>query len=221
MRTLLSVTVLWTLALSASPSSAQTPASSPASPVSPPATGGQPSAAEMQQMMGQMMELGKPGENHKHLAQLVGSWTYTVKMWMDPTAPPTESKGTSTCKAVMDGRFLIDEAKGSFKMPGPDGKMQDFNFTGMSIAGYDNVKKKFVSTWVDNMSTMILVSEGTYDVASKTFTYHANCEMMPGMPVKIREIIKVVDKDHHTFEWYEDRGAGEAKTMEISYTRKK
>lgn len=203
------------------PCLAQDTASSPAAPLSPPSTGGQPSAGEMQQMMAQMMELGKPGENHKQLAQLAGDWTYTVKMWMDPTAPPTESKGTSTRKAIMDGRFFIADAKGSFQMPGANGKMQDFNFTGMSIEGYDNVKKKFVSTWIDNMGTMIMVSEGTYDPTSKAFTYTANCEMMPGMPVKIREVIKVVDKDHHTFEWYEDRGAGEAKTMEISYTRKK
>ncbi len=172
-------------------------------------------------MMAQMMELGKPGENHKQLAQLAGEWTYTVKMWMDPTAPPTESKGTSTRKAIMDGRFFIADAKGSIQMPGPDGKMKDFNFTGMSIEGYDNVKKKFVSTWMDNMGTMIMISEGTYDPTSKAFTYIANCEMMPGMPVKIREVIKVIDSDHHTFDWYEDRGAGEAKTMEISYTRKK
>jgi hypothetical protein len=69
------------------------------------------------------------------------------------------------------------------------------------------------------MGTMILNSEGTYDAASKTFNYTANCEMMPGMPVKIREVIKITDKDHHMFEWYEDRGQGETKTMEIAYTR--
>jgi ABC-type tungstate transport system permease subunit len=39
------------------------------------------------------------------------------------------------------------------------------------------------------------------------------------MQVKIRETIKITDKDHHMFEWYEDRGQGEAKTMEIAYTR--
>ena len=172
-------------------------------------------------MMAQMMELGKPGENHKQLAQLAGDWTYTVKMWMDPSAPPEESKGTASRKAVMDGRFYVADAKGTFKMPGADGKMQDFNFTGMSIEGYDNVKKKYVSSWIDNMGCMIMNLDGAYDAASKTFTYNANCEMMPGMPVKIREVIKVVDADHHTFDFYEDRGAGETKTMEISYTRKK
>jgi Protein of unknown function (DUF1579) len=183
------------------------------------ATSAQPSAEEMKKMMDQMMELGKTGENHKLLAGLAGTWNYTVKMWMDPTGKPQESKGTATRKAIMDGRFFVAEHSGKFQMPGADGKMKDMNFKGMALEGYDNVKKKFVVAWIDNMGTMILTSEGTYDAASKTFTYNADCEMMPGMRVKIRELIKVTDNDHHLFEWYEDRGQGEAKTMEIAYTR--
>jgi hypothetical protein len=190
-------------------SSAQAPTTSAA----------QPSAADMQRMMEQMTELGKPGENHKLLGEMAGSWSYAVKMWMDPTGKPQESKGMATRKAIMDGRFYLAEHSGKFQMPGKDGKMTDMNFKGMAIEGYDNIKKKFVSAWIDSMGTMILSSEGTYDAASKTFTYTANCEMMPGMQVKIRETIKVVDANHHNFEWYEDRGQGEAKTMEIAYTR--
>jgi len=226
MNTRLSLAAFLVASFLTSPADAQAPAASPnaaapTSAISPPKTGGQPSAAEMQQMMAQMMELAKPGENHKLLAQLAGDWTYTVKMWMDPSAAATESKGTATRKAIMDGRFCTSEHSGKFQMPGPDGKMTDMNFTGMAIEGYDNVKKKFVSAWIDNMGTMILMSEGSWDPTAKAFTYRANCEMMPGMTMKIREVIKVVDADHHNFEWYEDRGAGETKTMEISYTRKK
>ena len=116
---------------------------------------------------------------------------------MDPTGKPQESKGTATRKAIMDGRFFIAEHSGKFQMPGADGKMKDMNFKGMAIEGYDNVKKKFVSSWIDSMGTMIMNSEGTYDAAAKTFTYTAECEMMPGMAVRIRETIKVIDKDHH------------------------
>jgi Protein of unknown function (DUF1579) len=197
------------------------PADAVAQPADTKLTHAQPSEADMKKMMEQMMELGKPGENHKLLAGMAGNWTYTVKMWMDPTAKPQESKGTATRKAMMDGRFFIAEHSGKFQMPGVDAKMKEMNFKGMAIEGYDNIKKKFVVSWIDNMGTMILNSEGTYDATSKTFTYTAQCEMMPGMPVRIREVIKVVDNDHHNFEWYEDRGAGEAKTMEINYTRKK
>jgi hypothetical protein len=165
--------------------------------------------------------MSKLNENHKLLGELVGEWTYVAKMWMDPSAPPHESKGTATRKAEMGGRYFVTEASGRFPMPGPDGKMQQFDFKGRATDGYDNAKQKFVSTWIDNMATGIMMAEGTYDPASKTFTYHADYDMAPGVKTKIRETIKIADKDHHTMEWFENRGGKEMKTMEIAYTRKK
>jgi len=66
-----------------------------------------------------------------------------------------------------------------------------------------------------------MMSEGDYDPATKTFTYTGEIEVMPGMKQKIREVVKLTDKDHMDFEWYEDRGGKEMKTMEINYTKKK
>jgi hypothetical protein len=224
MKTSLSLTVLFCSTLAVIPSFAQGQTSSPAAatrPAAPPS--GQPTAEDMQKMMTQMMELAKLNENHKVLADLAGTWSYTVKMWMnpDPSAKPEEYKGTAVRKPMMDGRYFVLDVSGKMQMPGPDGKKKDMTFKGMSLEGYDNVKQKFVSSWIDNMGTGIMMSEGTYDPATKTFTYNAEGEFIPGMKQKIREVIKIVDKDHHTFEWYEDRGGQEAKTMEIQYTRKK
>jgi hypothetical protein len=198
-----------------SPTVAATPASA-----APAATSGQPDPAEM---MKQMMELAKLNENHKLLADLAGTWSYTIKMWMnpDPSAKPEEYKGTAVRKSMMDGRFFVMDVTGKMEMAGPDGKKKEMTFKGMGIEGYDNVKQKFVGTWVDNMGTGIMMSEGTYDPPTKTFTYTGEYEGIPGKKQKIREVMKIVDKDHHTFEWYEDRGGQEAKTMEISYTRAK
>src|SRR6266478_9197015 len=209
--------------------SAQTPAPQPSTPptsltspaVSAPATtAASPNEAEM---MKQMMELAKLNENHKLLADLAGTWSYTVKFWMnpDPNAKPQESKGTAVRKSMMDGRYFVMDVTGKMDIPGPDGKKKEMTFKGMGVEGYDNVKKKFVGTWVDNMGTGIMMSEGDYDPATKTFTYTGEVEAIPGMKQKIREVMKITDKDHHIFEWYEDRGGQEAKTMEISYTRKK
>jgi hypothetical protein len=173
------------------------------------------------EMMAKMMELSKLNDNHKLLGTLAGTWTDTVKMWMDPKGNPTESKGTAVRKAIMGGRYYVCDFTGQMQMPGADGKPKNMEFKGMSIEGYDNVKQKFVSTWCDIMGTGIVMSEGTYDAGSKTFTYTGSFEAMPGMTIKLRETLKIVDANHHTFEYFEDRGQGEMKSVEINYTRKK
>jgi hypothetical protein len=179
---------------------------------------GQPSEADM---MKQMMELSKLNENHKMLTGLDGNWSYTVKMWMDGDTrqKPMESKGTAVRKGIMDGRFVEMDVSGKMMIPDGAGKMKDLPFKGHALEAYDNVKKKFVSTWVDNMGTGIFTSEGDYDPSTKTLTYTGEMEPMPGMKQKVREALKLTDKDHMVLEWYETRGPQEVKTMEIDYTR--
>ncbi|HYR23901.1 MAG TPA: DUF1579 domain-containing protein [Chthoniobacterales bacterium] len=184
---------------------------------------GQPSAADMQKMMQQMMEMSKLNENHKLLSSLDGDWDYSIKFWMnpDPNAKPQESKGTATRKSIMGGRYCTMDVSGKMQMPGEDGKMKDVMFKGMGIEGYDNVKKKFVASWIDSMGTGIEFSEGTYDPATKSFTYTSEMEVVPGMKTSVREVIKIADNNHMSLEWYENQGGQEKKTMEISYTKKK
>ena len=171
--------------------------------------------------MAKMMELARPGKNHQLLAALVGTWDYQMKFWMTPGAPPVEARGTAARKPTLDGHYFIMDSAAKMQMPGPDGKMVDVPFKGMAIEGYDNVKGKFVSTWIDNMGTGIIMAEGTYDAATKTFTYHYEEEMMPGTKTRVRETIKVLDQDHHVYEWYETRGGAETKTMELACTRQR
>jgi hypothetical protein len=223
MKTFMYLTTILFTALIAASSNAQSPATSPATGTSSTSAEsvsatGQPNPEEM---MKQMMEMSKLNENHKLLADMNGNWNYTIKMWMnpDPNAKPQESKGTATRKSVMGGRYTTMDVTGKLQMPGPDGKMKDMQFKGMAIEGYDNVKKKFVSSWIDNMGTGIQFSEGTYDPASKTFTFASEMEMMPGMKTPVREMLKLTDKDHMLMEWYETHGGQEKKTMEIAYTR--
>jgi len=199
----------------ASPTSSPTVGTSPVA-----APGREPNGAEM---ITQMTELSKLNENHKLLASLDGTWNYTIKFWMnpDPNAKPQESKGTAVRKSIMGGRYIVMDVTGKMQMPGPDGKMKDATFKGMGVEGYDNVKKKFVESWVDNMGTGIEAAEGTYDAGTKTFTYTAEIEPVPGMKQQVREVVKLGDKYHMMLEWYENRGSQERKTMEINYTRKK
>jgi hypothetical protein len=216
------ITILFATLIATS-SFAQNPATSPATASSsgaaqPAAPTGQPNPQEMMKQMGEMSKLN---ENHKLLSSLDGNWTFTIKMWMnpDPNAPPQESKGTATRKTVMGGRYVMMDVTGKMQMPGEDGKMKDAQFKGMGLEGYDNVKKKFVASWVDNMGTGIEFSEGTYDPATKSLTYTMEMEPLPGMKSQVREVIKIADNNHMMLDWYENHGGQEKKTMEINYTR--
>src|SRR5256886_4813908 len=225
MKTFSSLITILFATLLATPSFAQSPATSPATASAPsaaqPVTAtGQPNP---QEMMKQMIEMSKLNENHKLLSSLDGSWNYSIKMWMnpDPNAKPQESKGTATRKTVMGGRYVMMDVTGKMQMPGEDGKMKDMQFKGMGLEGYDNVKNKFVASWIDNMGTGIEFSEGTYDPATKSFTYTSEMEPVPGMKTAVREVIKIADNNHMSLEWYENQGGQEKKTMEINYTKKK
>ena len=225
MKTFISlITILFAMVIATS-SFAQSPATSPATASSPGAA--QPAAPtgqpNPQEMMKQMVEMSKLNENHKLLSSLDGNWTFAIKMWMnpDPNAPPQESKGTATRKTVMGGRYVMMDVTGKMQTPGENGKMKDAQFKGMGLEGYDNVKKKFVASWVDNMGTGIEFSEGTYDPATKSLTYTMEMEPLPGMKSQVREVIKIADNNHMMLDWYENHGGQEKKTMEIAYTRKK
>jgi hypothetical protein len=223
MKTFTSLITILFATLIATSSFAQTSATSPAAASSPTTAIGSAPAAQPnpQEMMKQMMEMSKLNDNHKLLSSMDGSWSYTIKFWMnpDPNAPPQQSKGTATRKTVMGGRYVVMDVTGKMQMPDETGKMKDMQFKGMGVEGYDNVKQKFVGSWIDNMGTGIQFSEGTYDPATKTFTFASEMEMMPGMKTAVREVLKVTDKDHMLLEWYETHGGEEKKTMEIAYTR--
>src|SRR6478752_5085216 len=84
-----------------SPATAMSPATTTSSPAKAPSspaasTATMPSADEMKQMM----EMSKLNENHKILAATAGTFSYVVKMYMDPSGKPSESTGTATRKTI-------------------------------------------------------------------------------------------------------------------------
>ncbi len=202
------------------PKPAQDPAKSGDAKKDGAAPAGEMDAKMMAEMMAQMETMAQPDENHKLLASMAGEWT-TVNKCQMPGMPATETAGTASFKTVLGGRYVIADHKGKMQLPGPDGKMVEKDFEGIGISGFDKAKGKFVNAWIDNMGTMILMSEGTYEPGTKTFTYDAEMEMIPGQKQKVREVIKIIDKDKHTFEWLENQNGTYVKMMEITYTRKK
>jgi hypothetical protein len=170
---------------------------------------GQPDQAAM---MKKWMEYMTPGDMHKMLASFNGKWEGEVTMWMDPSAPPTKSKTTATNTMIVGGRYQEATHSGNFGgMP----------FEGKSIIGYDNIKKVFVSSWVDNMGTGIMVLEGPYDPKTKTITMRGKMtDPMSGTETQVREVFRIVDDKHQVMEMYNTYADGkEMKSMEIKYSR--
>ncbi|MGB0911157.1 MAG: DUF1579 domain-containing protein [Nitrospirales bacterium] len=167
---------------------------------------------DMKAMMEAYQKLSIPGDPHKQLASLAGSWVTKTKEWMDPGKPHMESTGSCEMKMLLSSRFLQQECNGS---------MMGQPFSGIAINGYDNIGKKYVSIWMDSMATGIFVMEGAASADGKTITLMGEHESPMGGTMKHRAIWKIADSNNQVFEMYGTHpGSPESKMMEITYTRK-
>ena len=165
-----------------------------------------------QSMMELYMQLATPGEPHKLFASLAGSWTTTTKEWMEPGKPPTESTGSADMKMLLDGRFLYQEF---------NSQMMGQPFSGIGIDAYDNLRKRYVTVWLDTMGTGIFLMEGTASTDGKTITLKGQHGEPGGGQMTHRAIWKIVDNNTQTFDMFGTHGHGkEMKMLEITYSRK-
>ena len=67
---------------------------------------------DMQEMMEVYKKVGTPGDHHKLLAKLVGSWTTKTRSWMEPDKPPMETTGMCEQKMLLGGRYLQQKYTG-------------------------------------------------------------------------------------------------------------
>jgi hypothetical protein len=145
---------------------------------------------------------------------MVGVWDAKAKFWMAPGAPPAESTGVMTNTAVLDGRFIHEEYHSADTM--------GMSFHGVGFFGYDNIKKQFIGVWMDSMSTGVMVSQGTYDPAAKTFTLTSEVEdPIQGGKYTEKQVVRIIDQDHTSYEMYRVAAGGqEIKEGELTYTRR-
>jgi hypothetical protein len=154
----------------------------------------------------------KPGPEHELLKQDVGTWDATVEMF-EPGKPPAVSKGSETTSLV-GGFWAVSDFKSDL-MGQP--------FEGRGTVGFDTNKKKYVSTWVDSMSTGFMTGEATYDPKTKTMTgFMEGFDPAQGKAVKMRETTEWKDADTKVFTMFMTGPDGkEVQTMKITYKRRK
>jgi Protein of unknown function (DUF1579) len=159
-----------------------------------------------------MMAYATPGDIHKMMAKSVGDWSCAVTMWMAPGAQPMNSVTDAKNEMILGGRYLQQTNTGSF-MGQP--------FQGISTTGYDNAKKIFVNTWIDNMGTGIMYLTGTWDAASNSIILTGNMvDPSSGKDIAVKETLKFVDDSHEEMTMYMMAGGQEFKSMYIKMTKK-
>jgi uncharacterized protein DUF1579 len=91
------------------------------------------------------MDMPKPGDAHKRLSALVGSWSGTETLQPAPWDPAGGSaKARVSNRSILDGFGVVQEYEQE-----RGGKV---NFRGHGVFWYDDQKKEYVMTWWDSMA---------------------------------------------------------------------
>lgn len=152
-----------------------------------------------------------PGEQHAMMAKDDGKWNSDITFYMAPDAPPTTTKSTCTNEMILGGRYQRSVHKGD---------MMGMPFEGISTMGYDNGRKIFFSTWIDNMGTGIMYMEGKYDAGKKVLELKGTTtDPATGKAMPVRETMRRIDNNTQEMEMYNTVNGKEFKSMVIRYTR--
>lgn len=169
--------------------------------------------AQSEADMQKWMEYATPGDMHKMLGKYNGRWTAATRIWMAPGQPPMESTADVVTDMYMGDRYQRSTYTGD---------MGGMPFSGESTTGYDNTRKVFTNTWIDNMSTGIMYSEGAWNGSKQSVEFKGTAtDPMVGKIMPFRQVITFTNADSYKMEMYNIMEGNEYKSMEITYTRKK
>jgi hypothetical protein len=176
------------------------------------ATTGATTKPTQDQLLAAFLKYGRPGPEHKLFKQMVGKFDAELTTFVDG-APAGKSAASSTNEMIMKGRYLHGDFSGSV-MGRP--------FTGASLWAFDRAKRKYVSLWIDDMSTAVLIAEGDADASGKVITVSGTeRDPLTGQDKKIKSVLTIIDADHHTWEAFETIDGQERRMLSIAYTRAK
>src|SRR5579864_6610723 len=130
----------------------------------------------------------KPGPEHEMLKdKFEGDWDASMDFGGN------KSKGTAHYKMGIGGFWLLMDFSGDFG---------GAKFEGKGQTGYDPLKKKYVSTWIDTMTPHLLLLEGEFDKEGKTYTETGEMPGPDGKMQKTKSVYEFKEKDSIIFTMY-------------------
>jgi hypothetical protein len=173
----------------------------------------QTTARDQEKIMEAYMKAGEVTENHAYLKRFTGSWTAETTMWMAPGQPPTSGGGAIEGRLIMGGRFVALDFKGT---------MLGRPFEGFQLTGYDNMRKQYLTLWIDETSTAFFELAGTRNAAGDILDQTGDWADPMGGTSKVRTLTRFVSPDEYVFEQLMVLpDGGEFKSMEMRCVRKK
>lgn len=165
---------------------------------------------EENKKMAEMLKMTQPGDRHKQLDLLAGSWNVVVR-FKDGPGPEREGKASAEAKSILGGRFIQQEYQAE------SGQVT------LQFVGYDNQKKKFFIVKMDNKDTGVLHTEGMVSDDGKVITTVGDrTDPMTGETRRLRIVTTLNDQDNFTMEWFHAGADGkEQKVVTMIHTRKR
>ena len=159
-----------------------------------------------------LAQAGTPGPEHAKLQPFVGEWNVIQKVWIDPSQPPMESKGTIEGKWILGNRFV----QGTISID-CHGKTVE----GMCILGYDVAQKKFSKLKVCALTSTSTAAYAVPDPSGKKFDFVSEeCCPLTGVKMSGREEMVIEGNDKIVATIYKTMEGKEVKLMELVATRK-
>ncbi|TKC12849.1 DUF1579 domain-containing protein [Pedobacter polaris] len=147
-----------------------------------------------------------PGDVHKMLAKADGKWDAEITFYM--------GGDTSVNKAVCETEMILG---GRYQQSSYKGDVDGMPFEGMNTLAYDNSRKVYISTWIDNMGTGLMYLEGAFDDKTMTMNLKGKAtDVVTGKDIMMRETLKIIDDKTQHMEMFDTKEGGkEVKTMSI------
>lgn len=155
----------------------------------------------------------KPGNEHQMLSKSTGNWEVEISFYAPDGSIASTSPGIKAeTKMILGGRYQHSTYKGD---------MDGMPFEGMNTLAFDNSRKVYISTWIDNMGTGLMYAEGNFVESKKQMTFKGTAtDAASGKQIPFREVLTIVDDNNQLMEMYDTKDGKESKTMSIRLVRR-
>ena len=153
----------------------------------------------------------KPGEHHKHLKMMAGTWDYKSKFHTVP-GQIIEMSGVEVARMQPGGFWLISDFTG---------KITSMPFHGHAVMGYEAHKKKYIGTWTDSFGSVLVTTTGTCSKDGKVTTMIGKgYDPMQKREITYKQVYRIKDANTRTYQMYDVQGKNEKLIMEAVYRRR-